>query len=237
MDARKSPRFADNQRASSSSSSVRRLWTDQEEIALLQGLVEFGEDDYAGFYDFIKGKGTITEDFSRQQMADKIRHAKTRRFEKYELIEKNGCQLEFSTPHQKECYWLAKRIWGNADDDETAAALGESPINMMNRKKRKASSGVGVSEEEEEEQEADDELIEKNGERVNGSKKKKQKASVLYYELMQCMDQMMKSPLSLESFLDQKAFQSIEPPKMARLEKKRKKLHIHHILDQKAFQS
>lgn len=97
-------------------SAVVRLWSEDDEIAILQGMVDYwskkGADPYAdmgAFHEFIKE--SLHVDVSKNQLTDKIRRLK----KKYQNnVEKNGEDAVFSRPHEYKSFELSKKIWGGA---------------------------------------------------------------------------------------------------------------------------
>ncbi|KAJ0075475.1 hypothetical protein Patl1_35070 [Pistacia atlantica] len=93
----------------------QRVWSDEDEIAILKGLIDFttkkGMDPYQdtnAFHHFIKKSFHV--EFTRIQVMEKIRRLKKR----YENnLGKKGEDSTFSKPHEQEAYDLSKKIWGN----------------------------------------------------------------------------------------------------------------------------
>ncbi|CAL1382082.1 unnamed protein product [Linum trigynum] len=111
----------------------QRLWTDEDEIELLQGFFEYtnqrgggSHHDTALFYDQIKSK--LQLDFNKNQLVEKLRRLK----KKYRnVLNKIGSGKEFSfkTAHDQITFEISRKIWsstgklasledGNLDDDE-----------------------------------------------------------------------------------------------------------------------
>ncbi|CAI0384208.1 unnamed protein product [Linum tenue] len=111
----------------------QRLWTDEDEIELLQGFLEYSNQrgggshhDTALFYDQIKSK--LQLDFNKNQLVEKLRRLK----KKYRnVLNKIGSGKEFSfkTAHDQVTFEISRKIWsttgklasvedGNLDDDE-----------------------------------------------------------------------------------------------------------------------
>ncbi|XP_077211048.1 GLABROUS1 enhancer-binding protein-like [Tasmannia lanceolata] len=123
----------------------QRLWSEEDEIAILKGMVEYikkGSNptaDKEGFHSFIKESLHI--EVSKRQITEKISRLKKR----YETNLKRGAKgkvVNFTEPHEKMAYDLSKRLWGsNADvkdeDEMTEANGGDLELVDM-----KASGGV-----------------------------------------------------------------------------------------------
>ncbi|KAL9308752.1 putative transcription factor [Arabidopsis thaliana] len=99
------------------------LWTKEDEISLLQGMIDFkaetgtsAHDDMNGFFDI--AKRYISFDVSKIQFGDKIRGLKKKYFG---VRKKKGLDLD----HDKKCLGLAKSIWG-LDGKEVVVLGGDS---------------------------------------------------------------------------------------------------------------
>ncbi|CAN1272064.1 Probable transcription factor At5g28040 [Linum perenne] len=110
----------------------QRLWTDEDEIELLQGFYEYtsqrggSHHDTAMFYDQIKSK--LQLDFNKNQLVEKLRRLK----KKYRnVLSKIGSGKEFSfkSPHDQVTFEISRKIWsstgklasvedGNLDEEE-----------------------------------------------------------------------------------------------------------------------
>ncbi|KFK23649.1 hypothetical protein AALP_AAs49271U000100 [Arabis alpina] len=93
--------------------AFQRLWSEEDEIALLQGMIDFRDDtgkipyeDTNGFYDYMKK--SISVEVSKSQFMDKIRSLK----KKYTGKGKNGKDVSFTKPHDVKSFGLSKFIWG-----------------------------------------------------------------------------------------------------------------------------
>ncbi|XP_057796605.1 STOREKEEPER protein-like [Salvia miltiorrhiza] len=96
---------------------INRLWSNEDEIAVLNGMIEFktakGFDpnaDMGAFHSFIKGK--LKVDFSRDQLRTKI----TRMKKRFLNALKKGADPVFSKPHEDTAFVLSKRIWGKSEN-------------------------------------------------------------------------------------------------------------------------
>ncbi|KAG8388815.1 hypothetical protein BUALT_Bualt02G0164300 [Buddleja alternifolia] len=108
----------------------QRLWTDEDEIELLQGFLDYTtlrggphnsshhHHDTTAFYDQIKSKFQL--DFNKNQLVEKLRRLK----KKYRnVISKfgSGKDYAFKSHHDQVTFEISSKIWGNA-----AAANGGS---------------------------------------------------------------------------------------------------------------
>ncbi|KAK4337768.1 hypothetical protein RND71_042255 [Anisodus tanguticus] len=100
----------------------QRLWTDEDEIELLQGFLEYTSQrgginssshhhDTTAFYDQIKSK--LQLDFNKNQLVEKLRRLK----KKYRnVMSKMGSVKEFvfKSPHDQATFEISRKIWSNA---------------------------------------------------------------------------------------------------------------------------
>ncbi|KAL8540768.1 hypothetical protein ACS0TY_002114 [Phlomoides rotata] len=115
----------------------QRLWTDEDEIELLQGFLDyttqrFGPNsstqhhhDTTAFYDQIKSKFQL--DFNKNQLVEKLRRLK----KKYRnVITKFGFGKEyvFKSPHEQATFEISSKIWGNAIAPNGSSALRSAPV-------------------------------------------------------------------------------------------------------------
>ncbi|XP_019439220.1 PREDICTED: GLABROUS1 enhancer-binding protein-like isoform X2 [Lupinus angustifolius] len=96
----------------------QRLWSEEDEIAILKGMVEFtsktGKDPYKyaeAFYEFVKK--SLHVEASSNQLKEKIRRLK-KKFENNAQRGKNGEDPNFSKQFDRETFELSKKVWGNA---------------------------------------------------------------------------------------------------------------------------
>ncbi|KAF9679077.1 hypothetical protein SADUNF_Sadunf07G0102500 [Salix dunnii] len=94
----------------------QRLWSDEDEIVMLNGMVEYqiekGKSPFADNGDFLGFvKESLHVDATNSQFLDKIRRLKKKYFTDVEKNEKEIDEI-FSKPHDLECVELAKKIWG-----------------------------------------------------------------------------------------------------------------------------
>ncbi|KAL3584368.1 hypothetical protein D5086_015429 [Populus alba] len=116
----------------------QRLWSDADEIVMLNGMVEYqiekGKNPFADngdFHGFLKK--SLHVDATNNQFLDKIRRLKKKYFTDVEKNEKEIDEI-FSKPHDLECVELAKKIWGNGGIE-----MGKKG----NFNKKNVSTGVG----------------------------------------------------------------------------------------------
>lgn len=101
----------------------QRLWTDEDEIGLLQGFFEYNtkqrgtgtknsssyHHDTGPFYDQIKTK--LQLEFNKNQLVEKLRRLK-KKYRNVMSRVSSGKDLVFKTPHDQSCFEISKKIWG-----------------------------------------------------------------------------------------------------------------------------
>lgn len=107
----------------------QRLWTDEDEIELLQGFLDYTTQrgnahhhDTALFYDQIKSK--LQLDFNKNQLVEKLRRLK----KKYRNVMNkitSGKDFSFKTAHDQATFEISRKIWSSTPnvsvlDDEDA---------------------------------------------------------------------------------------------------------------------
>ncbi|CAF2082600.1 unnamed protein product [Brassica napus] len=114
----------------------QRVWSEEDEIAVLQGLIDYRNHTGASPYDdtnafYLSVKKSISFDVSKTQVIKKIWGLKT----KYENNLGKG-ELTFSKPHDRKAFDLSKFVWG-AD----GAAL-DSAVKSNGKSKKSSKSKV-----------------------------------------------------------------------------------------------
>ncbi|KAI3980868.1 hypothetical protein MKX01_025433 [Papaver californicum] len=108
----------------SSRKLFQRLWTDEDEIGLLQGFLEYNtkqrgtsiknsssyHHDTGPFYDHIKTK--LQLEFNKNQLVEKLRRLKKKYRNVMSRISSGKKDLIFKTPHDQSCFEISKKIWG-----------------------------------------------------------------------------------------------------------------------------
>ncbi|WOG91697.1 hypothetical protein DCAR_0310947 [Daucus carota subsp. sativus] len=100
-------------------SGIHRLWSEDDEIVILQGLIDYqlanDEDPYSdleAFYKFVKDSLHVS--VSMKQLSDKIRRLK----KKYSVNAEKGDDVVFVKPHEDKSFELSKKIWGGGNGAE-----------------------------------------------------------------------------------------------------------------------
>ncbi|KAF3569192.1 hypothetical protein DY000_02012744 [Brassica cretica] len=118
--------------------AFQRLWTEEDEIAVLQGMIDFKKDtgkspydDTNVYYDYIKK--SISFEVSKNQFMDKIRSLR----KKYIGKEKPS----FTKPHDQKSYRLCQYIWG-PDGMGLESAVKSNGASKKSQKKTKKLDSV-----------------------------------------------------------------------------------------------
>ncbi|KAH0909702.1 hypothetical protein HID58_033023, partial [Brassica napus] len=118
--------------------AFQRLWTEEDEIAVLQGMIDFKNDtgkspydDTNVYYDYIKK--SISFEVSKNQFMDKIRSLR----KKYIGKEKPS----FTKPHDQKSYRLCQYIWG-PDGMGLESAVKSNGASKKSQKKTKKLDSV-----------------------------------------------------------------------------------------------
>ncbi|XP_010941463.2 LOW QUALITY PROTEIN: probable transcription factor At5g28040 [Elaeis guineensis] len=114
VDERKPPAVANDE----SRRIFQKLWTDADEITILQGFLEFTsqrgtthanyQHDTGPFYDQIKGR--LQLDFNKNQLVEKLRRLKKKYRNMVSRIAA-GKESVFKSPHDKATFEIARKIW------------------------------------------------------------------------------------------------------------------------------
>lgn len=112
----------------------QRLWTDEDEIELLQGFLHYttqrgggggvGHQDTSLFYDQIKSK--LQLDFNKNQLVEKLRRLK-KKFRNAVKKISAGKDVAFKSPHEVATYEISRKIWGSVT---ASRAVGRSNENF-----------------------------------------------------------------------------------------------------------
>ncbi|XP_073048156.1 GLABROUS1 enhancer-binding protein-like [Primulina eburnea] len=129
----------------------QRLWSEDDEIAILEGMAEYAEKkrsdplgDLNAFHDFIKKN--LHVDVTRVQLQDKIRRLK-KKYENNKRKEKEGKDKTFPKPHEQKAYELSKIVWGSEKGKETVVEkVVGSPMANGGAARKNSSGKVNVVE-------------------------------------------------------------------------------------------
>ncbi|GAB4826771.1 hypothetical protein Ancab_033652 [Ancistrocladus abbreviatus] len=121
----------------------QRVWTEDDEIAVLKGMIKYSEDkgtdpmsDTADFHNFVKK--SLHVDLDKRQIVNKLRRLR----KKYvnNLIKKKTL-----TPHEKSAFELSKKIWGNLELPTGAASPKRNGVVVVAEEKEAGNVGEGKS--------------------------------------------------------------------------------------------
>lgn len=108
--------------------SAPRVWSEEHELALLQGMIDYrsqkGSDPYANmnaFSDFVKGN--LFSGIVKSQIYEKLRRLKAK-FLKNQGKGEDGRDPVFSNPREIKTFELSKKVWG---DDIKSNELEHKP--------------------------------------------------------------------------------------------------------------
>ncbi|XP_076934165.1 putative transcription factor At5g28040 [Bidens hawaiensis] len=110
----------------------QRLWTDEDEIELLNGLLDYTvqrghhHHDTTAFYDQIKGK--LQLDFNKNQLVEKIRRLKKKYRNVLSKIS-SGKGYVFKSPHDQSTFDISCKIWNQTLATIPAGIDDEEPHN------------------------------------------------------------------------------------------------------------
>ncbi|OIT02912.1 PREDICTED: probable transcription factor At4g00390 [Nicotiana attenuata] len=111
--------------ASEAVNNFKRLWSDEDEIAVLEGMLEYASArnispsvDYNAFYIFVKDQ--LQVEVSKNQLKDKVNNLKSKFMKN---VAKRGA---FSKPHEENLFKLSQRIWD--DDNQIAKEKGATKV-------------------------------------------------------------------------------------------------------------
>ncbi|KAJ6417038.1 hypothetical protein OIU84_002852 [Salix udensis] len=142
----------------------QRLWTEDDEISLLQGIIDFiaekGFDplkDMNAFFDFIKQ--SLHFDVSMSQLKDKI--FRLRKKFKNQVKGKKGENKVFTKPHDQKGFDLSKYIWGSEGCIKATNFNDNKKGNGKKLEALKADLGIDAGEERMEVEMENDSIVKK----------------------------------------------------------------------------
>ncbi|KAL1211660.1 putative transcription factor [Cardamine amara subsp. amara] len=110
----------------------QRLWTDEDEIELLRGFLDYmtthrgsssHPPDTAPFYEQIKSK--LQLDFNKNQLVEKLRRLKKKYRNVMSKIS-SGKEVFFKSPHDQATFEISRKIW-----NQTGKIIGFEDNNVM----------------------------------------------------------------------------------------------------------
>ncbi|KAH7571950.1 hypothetical protein JRO89_XS04G0172500 [Xanthoceras sorbifolium] len=115
----------------------QRLWTDEDEIELLQGFLDYTSQrgnthhhDTALFYDQIRSK--LQLDFNKNQLVEKLRRLKKKYRNVLSKIS-SGKDFSFKTAHDQATFEISRKIWSsNNNNTPNVSVLEDEDANHNN---------------------------------------------------------------------------------------------------------
>ncbi|MCL7038834.1 hypothetical protein MKW94_027610 [Papaver nudicaule] len=120
-----------------------RVWSDGDEVAILEGMLKWherGADPFAdlgGFLDSIKENLHVAVPVKTDQLLNKMRRLK-KKYQNNFKRGKGGLDPIFSKPHDLQCYELMKVIWGG---EEVSSRKRSAPVDNGNEESGATSNG------------------------------------------------------------------------------------------------
>ncbi|KAF5188032.1 Storekeeper protein [Thalictrum thalictroides] len=133
------------------SKKFQKLWTEQDEIDILKGMVDFKKTkgdptaQVGAFYDFLKND--LRSDVSKIQLQSKIRTLKRKYTNTLKRAKQPGEDPEISKPHEAYVYKLSKKVWlgeVGKDDEGDTKSVGVT-VPSVDEKSKQKSKKVKVS--------------------------------------------------------------------------------------------
>ncbi|KAJ8761424.1 hypothetical protein K2173_001555 [Erythroxylum novogranatense] len=200
----------------------QRLWSEDDEIAVLKGIIEFNETkgidpakDMNLFYDFIKK--SLHFDVTLTQLKDKVWRLK-KKFGNHVVKGKKGEDKIFAKPHDQKAFELWKKIWGS----EKSGGVGvESSAANPNGKAKKGGKS----------------LAELKAELGLNSEKEGDKAEKAEVDVGRSASESQSNRMfdkiidfaGMADYVTKKGLDLIDEPKKAEMEEKWKKLHVEEV--------
>lgn len=135
-------------------SVIKRVWSDDDEILLLQGFIDYQSkkgcsplSDMDGFYQFTMD--SLPGNASKSQLYEKIRRLKKKYRVNSEKVSSTGEDPVFPKPHERKLFEVSKKIWGIGGCESVNAAGGSNPKPKI--KPSKVKPKIEVKEEVEDE--------------------------------------------------------------------------------------
>ncbi|KAJ0237061.1 transcription factor [Hirschfeldia incana] len=121
----------------------QRLWTDEDEIELLRGFLDYvtshrGNNsshppDTAPFYELIKSK--LQLEFNKNQLVEKLRRLKKKYRNVMSKIS-SGKEVFFKSPHDQSTFEISRKIW-----NQTGKIIGFEDNNVMDFEETNTTNG------------------------------------------------------------------------------------------------
>ncbi|XP_030457032.2 GLABROUS1 enhancer-binding protein-like [Syzygium oleosum] len=150
----------------------QRIWGGSDELALLQGMIDFREKkgmdpttNGNAFHHYVRK--SLGQEFTDSQLANKIRVLK-KKYTNNEGKGKDGEDRAFSKPHEQKVFELSKKIWGSNKNGIAGGSGEQTPMPKANgtAKKSKTSTAGKVVPAPKSKLETSPERPKENGERI-----------------------------------------------------------------------
>ncbi|GER49269.1 DNA-binding storekeeper protein-relatedtranscriptional regulator [Striga asiatica] len=124
----------------------QRIWSESDEIALLNGIMKFRAEKKSDPYDNIDAflafiKKDLHIDVTKTQMRKKISRMKEK-YRNNKRKEQEGKRRAFTSQHEQEAYDLSEKVWGAEKENGNGSGAGEKE-NMVEK-----GNGSGAGEKE-----------------------------------------------------------------------------------------
>lgn len=126
--------------------AIQRIWSEENELALLQGIIDYrnqkGSDPYAdlkAFYDFVRGR--LFSGVVDSQMYEKLRRLKSK-FLKSQRQREDGRDSVFSNSHELERFELSEKVWGGGSKSKEVEQKPKVKSNNVEDSGKAKSSGL-----------------------------------------------------------------------------------------------
>lgn len=124
----------------------QRVWSDEDEITLLEGMIEYwekrGVDPAANinsFHAFIKER--LQLDAVPGQLVTKMRNSK-KKFKNNEAKVKNGKEKIFTKPNEQRAFELCRKLWGSEEGIMRETSNSKPSVNGSASKKKKSAQNT-----------------------------------------------------------------------------------------------
>ncbi|KAH7838830.1 hypothetical protein Vadar_031710 [Vaccinium darrowii] len=128
--------------SSSRKQLFQRLWSKDDEIVILKGLIDYREKkgadpmaDLNAFQEFIKKSLLHMGDVSKSQFSTKVRRLK-KKYQNNVKRATNGQDRSFSNPHEQMSYDLSKKIWGSEANNGVEVDNGKGSTGKVKKNQK-----------------------------------------------------------------------------------------------------
>ncbi|KAJ6808741.1 putative transcription factor [Iris pallida] len=132
----------------------QRLWTDDDEIKILNGFLEFTSSrgttfashqyDTGPFYEQIKNQ--LQLDFNKNQLIEKLRRLKKKYRNTAARMASHGKEFSFKSPHERATYEIARRIWSVGSSVKRSRESDDDDLNPYANNNNSCDAAAATSE-------------------------------------------------------------------------------------------